>query len=163
MGTHNRLLRLGDDVYLEVIALNPAAAAPGRPRWFGMDSVPSRPGLASWVARTDSIDNAPAELGAAEAMSRGDLSWRLTVTADGTLPMGGVAPALIEWPQRNPAHRMPDLGCRLERLELLHPQPAALEALLQKIGAARPVSVVRSHIPALRAHILTPAGRCTLS
>lgn len=29
MGTHNALLRLGDSVYLEVIAVNPTAALPG--------------------------------------------------------------------------------------------------------------------------------------
>ena len=30
MGTHNRLLRLGDDVFLELIAIDPDAAAPRR-------------------------------------------------------------------------------------------------------------------------------------
>src|SRR4051794_29994915 len=35
MGTHNVLLRLGPDVYLEVIAIDPAARPPGRVRWFG--------------------------------------------------------------------------------------------------------------------------------
>ena len=39
MGTHNVLLRLGDDVYLEVIAADPRAAAPARPRWFGLDAL----------------------------------------------------------------------------------------------------------------------------
>ncbi len=37
MGTHNRLLRLGDDIYLEVIAVDPEAPRPERPRWFGLD------------------------------------------------------------------------------------------------------------------------------
>jgi hypothetical protein len=37
MGTHNRLLRLGDGRYLEVIAVDAAAPAPDRPRWFGLD------------------------------------------------------------------------------------------------------------------------------
>lgn len=39
MGTRNRLLRLGDDVFLEVIAIDPDAPPPGRPRWFGLDDV----------------------------------------------------------------------------------------------------------------------------
>ncbi|WP_393939598.1 VOC family protein [Piscinibacter sakaiensis] len=37
MGTHNRLLRLGDHCYLEVIAIDPAAPPPARARWFGLD------------------------------------------------------------------------------------------------------------------------------
>jgi hypothetical protein len=37
MGTHNRLLRLGDEVFLEVIAVDPAAEMSTRPRWFGLD------------------------------------------------------------------------------------------------------------------------------
>ena len=37
MGTHNRLLRLQADIYLEVIAANPAAL-PQRTRWFSIDA-----------------------------------------------------------------------------------------------------------------------------
>src|SRR5690606_32822306 len=49
MGTHNLLLRLGNDVYLEVIAIDPGAPAPGHPRWFGLDDAPTSPLLATWV------------------------------------------------------------------------------------------------------------------
>lgn len=37
MGTHNHLLRLGPSLFLEIIAINPEAPAPARPRWFGLD------------------------------------------------------------------------------------------------------------------------------
>ncbi len=36
MGTHNRLLRLQADIYLEVIAANPTGL-PQRTRWFSID------------------------------------------------------------------------------------------------------------------------------
>jgi len=37
MGTHNRLLALGD-LYLEVIAPDPGLPRPDRPRWFDLDN-----------------------------------------------------------------------------------------------------------------------------
>src|SRR5690606_31926871 len=51
MGTHNLVLRLGADVYLEVIAVNPKALPPDRPRWFELDGSLRQPRLATWVDR----------------------------------------------------------------------------------------------------------------
>ena len=50
MGTHNRLLALGEFVYLEVIAPDPDAPPVSRPRWFGLDQVTpaTLPRLAAW-------------------------------------------------------------------------------------------------------------------
>src|SRR5699024_10880801 len=79
MGTHNRVLRLGDTMYLEVIAVDPGAAAPSRPRWFGLDalSCTARPRLAGWVSRAQDIRAAGAAateaLGRIESMSRNAL------------------------------------------------------------------------------------------
>jgi hypothetical protein len=39
MATHNHLLRLGDAVFLEVIAIDPAGQKPARPRWFDLDNI----------------------------------------------------------------------------------------------------------------------------
>lgn len=124
MGTHNLLLRLGDAMFLEVIAVNPVAQRPPRPRWFGLDALPAtaEPQLACWVARTDDIERAVSSaseaLGLVEPMSRGDLAWRISIPEDGSLPLGGAAPALIQWHagprlHHHPALNMPDPGCRL--------------------------------------------------
>ena len=93
MGTHNRLLRLGPKCYLEVIAVDPAAPAPGRPRWFGLDDaatrarIAERPRLVHWVARTNDLATASAaclELpGEILPLSRDSLRWRISVPADG--------------------------------------------------------------------------------
>jgi hypothetical protein len=37
MDTHNLLMRLSESTFLEIIAINPAAPAPSRPRWFDLD------------------------------------------------------------------------------------------------------------------------------
>ena len=49
MGTHNRLLSLGPDLYLGVIAIDPEAAPPGRRRWFDLDRFDGLPRLHSWI------------------------------------------------------------------------------------------------------------------
>lgn len=99
MGTHNKLLRLGTSFYLEVIAINPAAPAVGRPRWFALDGLPDNasPRLAHWVARTDSLKSLGSMfaevVGQVQPMSRGELCWDITILADGGLPLGEPPPA----------------------------------------------------------------------
>jgi hypothetical protein len=172
MGTHNLLLPLGEAMFLEVIAINPNAPAPQRPRWFELDRLPPSmpPLLGCWVARTDDIHSslgaATEQLGAAEPMSRDALEWLISIPDDGSLPLGGSAPALIQWQtEKHPANGMQDQGCRLVRLELLHPAPQRLEALIHSLqfsefGAA--LSVVEASVPGLVAHIDTPLGLRTI-
>lgn len=173
MGTHNRLLRLGDTMYLEVIAINPAAPAPGRPRWFGLDllDADAAPRLRTWIARTDNIEHATAAagevLGPITPMARGDFRWLITIPDDGKPPLGGVVPALIEWKSEpHPAKGLPDLGLRLRGLELFHPRPHRVMALLQAVGVEGPIQVRRSpqgQGSSLTAHIDTPQGLRSLS
>lgn len=168
MGTHNQLLRLGESMFLEVIAVNPDAPRPMRPRWFELDalSATSRPRLACWVARTHDIHAAlnasPAPLGVAETMSRGALEWLISIPPEGHLPFGGAAPALIQWhTHAHPALGLEDKGCRLAALELLHPQAPALRAVLDGLQVAEPgveLSVHEAASPGLVAHIDTPGG-----
>jgi hypothetical protein len=173
MGTHNLLLRLGETSYLEVIAPDPAAPAPNRPRWFALDTLTAdaAPALSFWVARTDDIHAAVAAasepLGEVEPMRRGALDWLITIPADGSLPLDGIGPALIEWhADRHPASGMPDQGVTLVELELLHPDAARVERLLQSLGLEAPVSVSSAPAgsgPRLVAHIDTPNGRRRLT
>src|SRR5689334_6927040 len=86
MGTHNSLLRLGRGSYLELIAIDPGAATPARPRWFDLDRPAMRallaqqPRLIHWAARTDDIETArrasPIDPGPVHAMARDDFRWR---------------------------------------------------------------------------------------
>jgi len=168
MGTHNCLLRLGDRLYLEVISINPAAGKPDRPRWFQLDLERSNaaPRLATWISRTNDICAATAAalvpLGNIEAMSRGPFNWQITVPANGTLPLDGVAPTLIEWkPGSHPADTLKDVGCTLVQMEGFHRQSPAILSMLQSIGFQGPFTVSpisREESPCLVAHVQTPAG-----
>jgi len=173
MATHNLLLRLGESIYLEVIAPDPAAASPRRPRWFALDHLfpDSPPLLAAWVVRTEDICFASLACGSIvgkiETMSRGQLSWRITIPEDGSLPLGGAAPALIEWQVTpHPAGALRDVGCALTLLEVFHPEPLRVQSLLKAVNLVAPVSL--RHLspdtkPYLVAHVQTPHGRCALS
>ena len=164
MGTHNLLLSLGATLYLEVIAIDPQAPPPSRPRWFGLDHVsPTQPPrLSAWVANTTDIHaHASPALGAVEQMTRDGLSWQMTVTPDGRLPLSGAAPLLIQRATTfHPAARLPDLGLRLRRLHIRHPDPARVDQVLAGIGLVdRPlIAVTPGAVCALGVEIETPAG-----
>jgi hypothetical protein len=163
MGTHNRLLSLGPGEYLEVIAIDPAAPPPGRPRWFDLDRFEGAPRLANWIARCDDlaaeVARSPAGTGVAHDLARGDYRWRMAIPDDGRLPFDGAFPALIAWQGAlHPSAALPDLGCRLRRLTVFHPRADDLRRVLA--GRIDDPRIVLDHAPtpALRAEIDTPAG-----
>lgn len=163
MGTHNRLLGLGPEAYLEVIAINPAAPGPDHPRWFDLDRRDGPPALRTWVMRVRNLDAAlevaPAGSGRPRAFERGDLRWRMAVPDDGRLPFDNLFPALIEWQSDgHPAPRLPDAGARLRSLRLVHPEGAALRRALETLLDDACVSVTDGPVPALLAELDTPGG-----
>lgn len=162
MGTHNRLLGLGD-LYLEVIAVDPDAPRPDHPRWFDMDRFSGPPRLTNWIAGCDDLAAevalGPAGIGVPVALARGDYRWQMAVPDDGRLPFDGAFPALIQWEgTTHPAPALPDHGLRLARLEIGHPQADALQtALAGRLQDARVVIVPAPKITC-RAIIDTATG-----
>ncbi len=146
MGTHNHVLRLGEGAYLEVIAVDPSAPAPSGPRWFGLGNPEAVRSdwangrrLRGWVARTDDIDTILIAhgnlLGSAIRVSRGGKHSRFSLPADGSLPLGGALPSVIDRSGRSPPPtRMQDLGAHLREFVLEHPDPDLVTALYNDIG-----------------------------
>lgn len=160
MGTHNRLLGLGD-LYFEVIAIDPEAPAPPFARWFDLDRFTGPPRLTTWICRAD-LDAPPPEAGRIHQVARGDLRWRMGVPDSGALPFGGTYPALIQWQGNlHPVQRLPDSGARLRRLEIATPDPDALRAALP--GFADPRVILTPGAPAFRATFDTPHGARVLT
>ena len=173
MGTHNRLLRLGEAVYLEVIAADPAIPTPPRqPRWFGLDEpqVQNRlrqhgPGVIGWIVRSDDIatDAARAlvDVGRPERLSRGALEWLFTLSDDGALPAGGALPPLIEWPADfgSPASRLQERGCTFQTLKIGHPDPIQVARALDAIGLDRSmITIAASERPEVSVAIRLASG-----
>lgn len=163
MGTHNRLLSLGPGEYLEVIAINPAAPAPNRPRWFGLDSFSGVTRPQCWIARSNdlpaALSAAPQGIGVPIHFTRGVYEWEMAVPDTGILPFDGLFPALIGWHSAtHPADTLPDAGMRLKRLVITHPEAAALRAALDSMITDARIAVTTGAEPALAIELQTPNG-----
>lgn len=161
-GTHNRLLSLGPDSYLEVIAVDPDAPPPGRPKWFELDTSAMRerlaagPALIHWVVRVGSVD----EIADPLELSRGDNRWVIGVSRDGRMPLGGLAPSHILWRTPPPSTLLPDKGIRLESLVVATREPELVRNLIRDVGG--PVSVTAGS-DVLSATLTTPHGHAVLA
>ncbi len=167
MSTHNRLLGLGD-IYLEVIAVDPAAPAPTWPRWFDLDHFTGPPRLTNWIAACDDLNAelalSPVGTGVPVALERGDLRWRMAVPPDGRLPYDGCFPALIAWQgPLHPAALLPDVGVRLDRLIVTHPNAAALAAHLSARISDTRILFEPGPVKAMQATFATPHGKRSLA
>lgn len=182
-GTHNRVLSLATPAfplaYLEIIAIDPEADAPGRTRWFDLDDAALReavrtqgPQLTHWVARVPDLARAVGDwagqgidrgevLAASRMTPEGLLQWQIAVRPDGQRLMDGCLPTLIQWGGVHPAAAMPDSGLALEGLTLHHPQAAALRGALDLAGLYS-VVVEEAATPSLRATLQTPRGRVVI-
>ena len=161
-GTHNLLLGLEDGLYLEVIAVDPAAPAPAVPRWFDLDSFAGAPRLGTWICRCDDLEaalaRAPDGAGVPVDLARGDLRWRMAVARDGRMPFGGAFPSLIQWQGAHPAARLTPSGCRLRRLVIALPAADDLRRALSGLIDDPRLAIEEGAIMALRAEIETPHG-----
>jgi Glyoxalase-like domain len=140
MGTHNCLLKIGAKSYLEVIAVDPNGIKPVVPRWFGLDTFSGKPRLLHWVARvtteTDLETVRLPENGPIQSMTRGSLSWRITIPEDGSLPGDGLIPTLIAWASgsSHPCDLLEPNDCNLIRLEGIHPEADRIARGLSELG-----------------------------
>jgi hypothetical protein len=141
-GTHNRLLALGPQTYLELVAPDPQQPDPAAPRPYGVDGV-TRGGLVGWALACDDIAVA---LSGARALGfdAGDVIEGHRVTPTGTLLRwrltrnalsAGVIPFLISWGETpHPADSAPR-GLVLESLHVEHPDPPSVIGPLHALGA----------------------------
>lgn len=170
MGTHNHRLRLGNAVYLEIVALDPDGTAPGRARWFGLDNQEKIKSdwsegrrLRGWVANTDAIDSVIAThgtiFGDKVPLPMDAPSFAFSIPKDGSLPLDGAVPSMIDH-RRDPTSMaaIPDLGARLRSLTLEHPDPAAIETLYRDLAIVDPPAIVEGPKLRYRAQIETPSG-----
>jgi len=176
MATHNRLARLQNSAYIEIIAIDPSASFPKscfqEKRWFSLDSATTQRRLTTgpqplcWVVAVNNIEqfasNCGYSPGSVTEMSRGDFRWKLTVPNNGDLSEGGVLPVLIEWPKgKNPAEAMPESNLVLKQITLFHPSPDFIEPILSAMDIEGPINIELGE-PAIHFAFKTPNGNNVL-
>lgn len=144
-GTHNALLSIGDNIYLEVIAPDPDLEIPPH-GLFLEEAFQKPPHLATWVIRSynieetlSGIDNTIVQMGALQSGSRmtpdgQKVEWKLSDPY--VLPMGGAIPFIIDWGSTpHPSSSLPNAG-HLIGLSLDHPDPSTVDRVLRHLGTA---------------------------
>jgi hypothetical protein len=168
-GTHNALLSLGPNVYLEIIARDTTQPQPTTPRAFGLDTL-TTPRLVTWSAKGTQLDQlhrtaaaSNIALGAVSAGSRRRpdgvlLSWQFTDPA--VAIADGIIPFFIDWGSSpHPAHSAVR-GATLVAFRAEHPDAQRVQQTLQQLRLKLTVSEGRR--PALIATIEGPRGRIEL-
>jgi hypothetical protein len=180
MGTHNRLFSIATagfpQAYVEIIAVDPQAPPPGRPRWFDLDqpamhaALTAGPQLIHWVARTSDIRSRLSTLrahgfdgGEVIAAERdtpaGRLHWHIGVRLDGRRLCGGALPTWIEWGKTHPTDNMVASGVVLHSLGLAGVPAELSKALDLPAGIT---ATATPGAPALQATFTSPQGPVVL-
>jgi hypothetical protein len=176
MATHNHVMQLGNDAYIEVIAIDPAGQIPRHPRWFGLDTplmraaLREQPRLITWVMNTNDLQSlanqAGFDIGIPTKLSRDNLSWEFALPDDGRLLGNGMLPYCIQWHTTpHPSQAMVDHGCLLQELTIHHNRPRWLSDRLDAIGADHLVHIeplTDGETAYLSATIDTPNGTVVL-
>jgi hypothetical protein len=166
-GTKNALLSLGALRYLEIIAPDKSQSAASDPRHV---SDLKGPALVGWAIHRHGVDQFAESLRAAGVQSVGPkpgsrnrpdgttLTWKSLTLQDDS---NGVLPFFIEWGAGSP-HPSADSprGCRLTRLEIATPDPAALKTLAARLQLD--VRIAHGNELRLGATIAGPKGSLAL-
>lgn len=168
LGTHNALLGLSHNIYLEIIAPDPNQNVDRV--WMDLDQL-EHPKLFRWAATTRDVQSvrdlglkAGWDIGEVKSGSRyksdGELlEWTLS---DPNVNLGdGLVPFFIDWGESgNPTPELPK-GCKLEAFEAVHPKSEEIEGMLTDLGLdLTPDKGTRVQ---LIAKLQTPKGPVTLS
>ena len=190
LGTHNAILPLCGETYLELIARDPDEPSPDPPRPFGLDSL-HHPQLVTWAVRSREIEQDVERVrkrnydpGIVFPMTRKvtnghTIAWKLALR---TKPFGdGLVPFLIDWgdtthPSRSVGHTTDDAGqsasekreprisnriCRLFDFCAFHPDPAPIQAAIDALGVD--LEIQHGPVPGLRARLDGPSGSIDLT
>ena len=129
MGTHNRVVKVDKDVYLEVIAIDPSSKSPNENRWFNLDNpilqkkLEYSPQMIGYVIETKDKEMLKHFCTPIEA-SRGNYKWNFAMPSlesnffNKELIENGIIPSLINWKSNKPVYEMKNNQLSLNKIEI---------------------------------------------
>ena len=129
MGTHNRVIKIDENIYLEVIAIDPNENKPKHIRWFNLDNEKQQarlkisPQIIGYVIENKNLDMLKFYNPFFDA-SRGDYRWEFAIPKSDNnlinknLIESGLVPSLIKWKSKKPVHQMVDNYFELEKFQI---------------------------------------------
>ena len=129
MGTHNRVIKISENIYLEVIAIDPNANKPKHFRWFNLDNkkqqarLKKSPQIIGYVIEYQNPHMLKFYNPFFEA-SRGNYCWEFAMPkSDDTLINdelieSGLVPSLIKWKSKKPVYKMLNNHFELEKIKI---------------------------------------------
>lgn len=169
-GTKNALLDLGDQAYLELLALDVGNNEVSLPRWMGIDFICS-PKITRWALKSSHLERdainlkgiAPhlgeIEKGQRTTKDNGLLQWKLTRPLPA--PEVELLPFFIEWDtiEAHPTSFL-NAGCSLDSFHATHPNPQLIQGRLEKLGVH--LEIKESEVIGFHAIIKGPKGSVSL-
>jgi len=129
MGTHNRVVKVDKDIYLEVIAIDPSSKSPNENRWFNLDNpilqkkLEYSPQMIGYVIETKDKEILKHFCAPIKA-SRGNYKWNFAMPNlesnffNKKLFENGIIPSLINWKSNKPVHEMKNNQLSLNKIEI---------------------------------------------
>jgi len=168
-GTHNALVRIGEQTYLEFLAKNKSAEPMHSQTWMGLDIL-EEDKITRWALATNDVERearflkkydeklSTIGIGSRASKDGSTLNWLMTNVLPS--PEVEVAPFLLDWKNsKHPTVGLP-LDCSIKSFIIEHPESELLKKLLEKLDC--PIEVYSANESSLKLVLDTPKGLITL-
>ncbi len=165
-GTKNALINLGNDCYLEILAIDEVNTQVKPPRWMGVDLV-KIPEITRWSLKSNQLhqdrkilQKYHPEMGVIQGGQRqtatGDtLTWEMILPL--ATPLVEVVPFMTDWQHStiHPTHNLPQ-QCELIELLFTHPHPTTIQEIFSELNID--ILIQKAEKATIRAKIKSPNG-----
>ena len=147
MGTHNRVVKISESVYLEVISIDPNSVTTKYQRWFNLDC----PKLQSHLKMSPHVIGYVIESDDKKILkyyepffkaSRGEYKWQFSMPSTKSNNLvdqsyrNGIMPSLINWESGKPINKMKNNHLDLQKLEIIFTESQLpFKSFINSLGA----------------------------